>query len=90
MARQTISKQMKEFGIQTRGAGTVQNRKRGLAYGRKVKDREIVVHKKEQEDQRVKRARFFISQDCGCFECDEGSNQDKKRKMEFKICVASH
>ena len=49
VARQTISKQMKEFGIQTRVPGTVQNRKRGLAYGKKVKDREIVVYKNEQE-----------------------------------------
>lgn len=40
---------MKDFGIQTRVPGTVQNRKRGLAYGKKIKDREIVVHKKEQE-----------------------------------------
>lgn len=38
MARQTISKQMKESGIQTRFPETVQNRKRGLAYGKKVKD----------------------------------------------------
>ncbi|MBJ01170.1 MAG: hypothetical protein CME67_08050 [Halobacteriovoraceae bacterium] len=49
VARQTISKQMKEFGIETRISGAVQNRKRGLAYGKKVKDREIVVHKREQE-----------------------------------------
>ena len=40
---------MKELGIQTRVPGTVQNRKRGLAYGKKIKDREVVVHKKEQE-----------------------------------------
>ncbi len=49
VARQTISKQMKKFGIETRVPGTVQNRKRGLAYGKKFKDREIIVHKKEQE-----------------------------------------
>ena len=40
---------MKKLGIETRVSGTVQNRKRGLAYGRKVKDRELVIHKKEQE-----------------------------------------
>ena len=49
VARQTISMQMKSFGIETRVPGTVQNRKRGLAYGKKFKDREIVEHKKEQE-----------------------------------------
>jgi phosphopentomutase len=49
VARQTISKQMKKFGIKTRVSGTVQNRKRGLAYGKKVKDREIVIHQREQE-----------------------------------------
>lgn len=37
MARQTISKQMKESGIQTRFPETVQNRKRGLAYGKRLK-----------------------------------------------------
>lgn len=49
VARQTISKQMKEFGVKTREPGAVQNRKRGLAYGKKIKNREVVVHKKEQE-----------------------------------------
>lgn len=50
MARQTVSKQMKEFGIETRVPGTVQNRKRGLACGKNVKNREIVDRKKKEQE----------------------------------------
>lgn len=50
VVRQTISKQMKEFGIQTRISGTVQNRKRGLAYGEKCRDRKLRAHKREIEN----------------------------------------
>lgn len=49
-ARCTISKQMKAFGIQTRVTGSVQNRKRGLAYGEKCRERELRIHKRELEN----------------------------------------
>lgn len=49
-ARCTISKQMKAFGIQTRVTGSVQNRKRGLAYGEKCRDRKLRAHKRETEN----------------------------------------
>ena len=48
-ARETIAKQLRLFEIPIRNAGSNQNRKRGLAYGKKIKDREIVNYKKEQE-----------------------------------------
>ncbi len=50
VARCTISKQMKAFGIQTRVTGSVQNRKRGLAYGEKCRDRKLRAHKRETEN----------------------------------------
>ncbi len=50
VARQTISKQIKEFGIQTRVPGTLQNRKRGLAYGARCQEREVRAHKRELEN----------------------------------------
>ncbi|MGB0453773.1 MAG: recombinase family protein [Bacteriovoracaceae bacterium] len=50
VARQTISKQMKEFGISVRKSGANVERKRGLAYGEKCRDRKLKVHKREMEN----------------------------------------
>lgn len=50
VGRQAISKQMKEFGIPIKNAGSNVARKRGLAYGEKCRERELKAHKRELEN----------------------------------------
>ncbi|MGB0455000.1 MAG: hypothetical protein ACPGJV_14920 [Bacteriovoracaceae bacterium] len=45
-SRTTVLEYLKEFEIPVRGQGSNQKRKRGLAYGSKVKAREEVEHKR--------------------------------------------
>ena len=49
-ARETIANQLRLFEIPIRNAGSNQNRKRGLAYGEKCRERELKAHKKELEN----------------------------------------
>ena len=48
-ARTTVLKYLKIFGIPVREVGTNQTRVRGLAYGLKLKQRNIAEHRREQE-----------------------------------------
>jgi hypothetical protein len=48
-ARTTVLKYLKEFGIEVRGTGSNQRRKRGLAFGAKVQARKVVEYKKERQ-----------------------------------------
>lgn len=50
VGRESISKQLKMFDIPIRNAGSNQNRKRGLAYGEKCRERELKAHKRELEN----------------------------------------
>lgn len=50
VGRESISKQLKMFDIPIRNAGSNQNRKRGLSYGEKCRERELRVHKRELEN----------------------------------------
>lgn len=49
-ARESIAKQLRLFEIPIRSTGSNQNRKRGLAYGEKCRERELKVHKRELEN----------------------------------------
>lgn len=48
-ARTTILKYLKIHGIPVREVGSNQKRARGLAYGRKIKERSLAEHKREQK-----------------------------------------
>lgn len=50
VCRESISKQLKAFDIPVRNAGSNQNRKRGLAYGEKCREKELIAHKRELEN----------------------------------------
>lgn len=48
-ARTTVLKYLKIHGIPVREVGSNQKRVRGLAYGKKIKERALAEHKREQE-----------------------------------------
>jgi hypothetical protein len=57
-ARTTVLKYLKLHGIPVREVGTNQKRKRGLSYGKKIRDRDIEEHKREQENISIRSIRL--------------------------------